>query len=153
MTHLCPLPSLCLFSLSIPFSVSLTSSSPHPVVLLGFLLFLGRYVCPDHVGDAAHSGRLCAEVQRPCSLSRLVSLNVQEWWDFSCCNWQHFSLSHLLFIFAPMRCCHNDALHYNCFLYRPVLKHLPVWYQCVELDRECFLSGCNSRQTQVIAVH
>lgn len=116
-----------------PFSlcsvlVSLTSSSPHPVVLLGFLLFLGRHVRPDHVGDAAHSGRLCAEVQRPCPPSRLVCLNSlliqggRNWGAFRYCNWQLFSPRHSLFILAPMRYCHNNALHYSCFLYRPVLK-------------------------------
>lgn len=33
-----------------------TSSSTHPLVLLGLLLLLGRHVRSDHVGDAAHSG-------------------------------------------------------------------------------------------------
>lgn len=43
-----------IFSHSI--SVSLTFSRPHSLVLLGFLLFLGWHVCPDHVGDASHTG-------------------------------------------------------------------------------------------------
>lgn len=33
-----------------------TSSSTHPLVLLGLLLLLGRHVRSDHVGDATHSG-------------------------------------------------------------------------------------------------
>lgn len=33
-----------------------TSSSTHPLVLLGLLLLLGRHVRSDYVGDAAHSG-------------------------------------------------------------------------------------------------
>lgn len=33
-----------------------TSSSTHPLVLLGLLLLLGRHVRSNHVGDAAHSG-------------------------------------------------------------------------------------------------
>lgn len=88
--------SLCLLSISI--SAPLTSSSPHPAVLPGFLLFLGRHVRPHHVGAAVHSGWLCAQVPGPRSLSRFVSLQqiARGGWGwtgaFSYCNWQHFSL-------------------------------------------------------------
>lgn len=64
------------FCLSNPLPTTATPPSPHTALLLGFLLFPGWHVCPDHVGDAAHSGWLCAEVQRPRSLSRLVSFST-----------------------------------------------------------------------------
>lgn len=125
-------------------SVGLTSSSPHSVVLLGFLLFPGRHVCPDHVGDAAHPGRLCAEVQGPRALPRLVSLHILYCTVKLCCNWQHLTWRHLLLISVPMRCRHCNAVHYNSFLHRPVLKRLPVI---------CLLSWCNLRHLCISCPH
>lgn len=53
------------------------SSSPHPALLPGLLLFPGGYVRPDHVGDAPHPERLRAEVQGPHPLPRLVPLHTR----------------------------------------------------------------------------
>lgn len=50
--------------------VPVTRCSPHTALLLGLLLFPGWDVRPDHVGDAAHSGRRRAEVQRSYPPSR-----------------------------------------------------------------------------------
>lgn len=121
---------LSLLPLIIALSVLLTSFSPHPALLLGLLLFPGRYVRPDHVGDAAHIGWLCAEVQRPCSQPRLVSLKQQEWEETASISlW--YSYSHQWDAVTIM--------HYiTAALYRPVLKSLPVWYQ----QWWCFPSGC-----------
>lgn len=85
------LPHYVCFSLSI--SVPWTSSSPHPVVLPGVLLFLGWYVRPDHVGAAAQFGWLRAEVPRPRSLSRLVSPNIQYRGGNRAFSFQHFTFS------------------------------------------------------------
>ena len=77
MSPLCLRPSLCLISPSFLLVCLSSSSRPHPAVLPGFLLFLGRHVRPDHVGDAAHSGWLRAKVQRPRPHPRLVCLDGQ----------------------------------------------------------------------------
>lgn len=70
MRRLCLLPSSCLPPI---LCLPPLPTSSHPALLPGLLLLPGRHVRPDHVGDAAHSGRLCAALQRPRPLPRSVS--------------------------------------------------------------------------------
>lgn len=127
----------------VSFSFPPPRSSPHPVVLPGFLLFLGRHVRPDHVGAAAHAGWLRAKISRPRSLPRSVSLTLQHKAN------SELQASLSLFILAPVTCCHNNAPHWSYLLYWSVLKSVPVHQQQSLFESENAI--CNLRRTPMKA--